>query len=258
MKPSMFLLSLVLILPGGAHAGSAWQEEWERTLGAAKKEGKVTVIADVTADIRDSLTTAFQGKYGIPVEYFGVMGREISPRVSTERNAGRYTWDVYVHGTTTGLTAMVPMAAFDPLEPALIFPDVKDPKNWRGGGLEFVDPGRQLLATSVRQRGIIFVNPNLVNPREFKSYKDLLHPKWRGKIAMDDPTRAGPGQATFTFFYIHPSSAPISSARWRNNRSWCSGIMGKRWTRWARVVFRPSSAQRISSRLPESDREFQW
>jgi iron(III) transport system substrate-binding protein len=142
------------------------------------------------------------------VEYFGVMGREMPPRISAERKAGQYLWDVYVHGTTTGLTAMVPMGAFDALEPALILPEVKDSKNWRGGALEFVDSNKQLLVTSLRQRGIIFVNPNLVKSEEFKSYKDLLNPKWKGKLAMDDPTRSGPGQASFTFFYLHPDLGP--------------------------------------------------
>ena len=99
---------------------------------------------------------------------------------------------------------MIPAGAFDPLEPALIFPDIKDPKTWRGGGLEFLDPNRTLMVMTPFQRGIIFHNPKLVNAKEFKSYKDLLDPKWKGKLIMDDPRRAGPGQATFTFFYLHP------------------------------------------------------
>jgi iron(III) transport system substrate-binding protein len=99
---------------------------------------------------------------------------------------------------------MLPAGAFDPLEPALIFPDVKDPKTWRGGGLEFLDPNRTFMVMTPFQRGIIFYNPKLVNAKEFKSYKDLLDPKWKGKLVMDDPRRAGPGQATFTFFYLHP------------------------------------------------------
>ena len=100
---------------------------------------------------------------------------------------------------------MIPVSCVSILsEPALIFPDVKDPKTWRGGELEFLDPNRTLMVMTPFQRGIIFYNPKLVNPKEFKSYKDLLNPKWKGKLVMDDPRRAGPGQATFTFFYLHP------------------------------------------------------
>ena len=68
----------------------------------------VAVITDVTASIRDALTMSFQSKYGLQVDLFGALGREIPPRVLAERKAGRYLWDVFVHGTTTGLESMIP------------------------------------------------------------------------------------------------------------------------------------------------------
>jgi iron(III) transport system substrate-binding protein len=98
---------------------------------------------------------------------------------------------------------MIPMGAFDPLEPVLMAPDVKDPKSWRSG-MEFLDPNKMLLTMTPFQRGTIFFNPKLATPKEFRSHKDLLDPKWKGKLVLDDPRRAGPGQATLTFFYLHP------------------------------------------------------
>jgi iron(III) transport system substrate-binding protein len=198
-------LLLCAVIPAESRAD--WRDDWNDALRASKKEGKVAVITDVTAAIRDALTISFQEKYGISVELFGALGREVPPRIAAERKAGRYLWDVFVHGTTTGLEAMIPMGAFDPLEPALIVPDVKDPKSWRGG-LEFLDPGKMLLTMTPFQRGTIFYNPKIVNPKEFKSHRDLLEPRWRGKLILDDPRRAGPGQATFTFFYLHPELGP--------------------------------------------------
>ena len=200
----IFALALLLCALAEISFAAEWQSEWETTLAAAKKENAVTVITDVTASIRDALTMSFQSKYGLQVDLFGALGREIPPRVLAERKAGRYLWDVFVHGTTTGLESMIPAGAFDPLEPALIFPDIKDAKNWRGGGLEFLDPSKTLMVMTPFQRGIIFYNSKLVDPKEFKSYKDLLDPKWKGKLILDDPRRAGPGQATLTFFYLHP------------------------------------------------------
>jgi len=58
------------------------------------------------------------------------------------------------------------------------------------------------------QRGTLFINPTQVQPGEIKSYRDLLDPKWKSKMVMNDPRRAGPGQATFTFFYRHPDLGP--------------------------------------------------
>ncbi len=201
---SAFLLLTVFFSAKLGHA----QADWERTLAAAKKEGKVSVITDVTARLRDALTIEFQKKYGISVDLFGSAGREVPPRVAAERKAGQFLWDIYIHGATTALQSMIPMGAFDPLEPALILPDVKDPKTWRGGGIEFLDPGKTVMVMTPFQRGTIFYNSNLVNAKEFTSHKDLLNPKWKGKMVVDDPRRGGPGVATFTFFYLHPDLGP--------------------------------------------------
>ena len=109
-------------------------QEWEKILAAAKKEGKVAVIGPVGADRRDVLVEPFQKKYGITVEYFADRGSGIGPRLSAERGAGQYLWDAAITGTTTGLLSLLPGGMLDPMEPALVLPDVKDPKQWRGGG----------------------------------------------------------------------------------------------------------------------------
>jgi iron(III) transport system substrate-binding protein len=198
----LFALAIVGFNSAGVAA------DWESTLAAAKKEGKVSVITDVTATLRDALTLEFQKKYGITVELLGSSGREVAPRIAAERKAGQFLWDIYIHGSTTALESMIPMGAFDPLEPVLILPDAKDPKMWRGGAIEFLDPGRMVVVMTPFHRGTIFYNPKLVNAKEFTSHKDLLNPKWRGKMVVDDPRRAGPGVATFTFFYLHPELGP--------------------------------------------------
>jgi ABC-type Fe3+ transport system substrate-binding protein len=200
----VFGVLLLAAVSGVAIAGPAWQEEWERVLRAAKSEGKLAMIGPLGTDRRDALTEAFQSKYGITVEYHADAGAGILPRLSAERKAGLYLWDVLVSGTSTVLENLIPNKIVDPLEPTLILPEVKESKNWRGGALEFLDPGRQLLVMTLIQRGTLYVNSNLVNPKEFSSYKDLLDPKWKGKIVGDDPRKSGTGQASFLFFYRHP------------------------------------------------------
>jgi iron(III) transport system substrate-binding protein len=100
------------------------------------------------------------------------------------------------------------MGALDPMDQYLIRDDVRDGKNWRGGEIEFLDPEHRLIVMTPFQRGTLFVNPSQVRQGEIQSYKDLLDPKWRGRMVMNDPRRAGPGLATFTFFYRHPELGP--------------------------------------------------
>src|SRR5437667_10203500 len=116
---------LLLALAGLANAGAPWQEEWERVLQAAKKEDKVALIGPVGADRRDALTIAFEKKYGISVEYHADSGAGILPRLSAERKADRYLWDVVVTGTTTTLENLITARVFDPLEANRILPEIK-------------------------------------------------------------------------------------------------------------------------------------
>jgi iron(III) transport system substrate-binding protein len=182
--------------------------EWDRVLAEAKREGTVAIIGPTGDDRRAALTEGFERQYGITVDYQADAGAGIPPRLTAERGADQYRWDIFIGGTTTGLESLIPMGVFDPLEPALTRPEVKDPAQWRGGALEFVDEGRTLLVMTPFHRGTLFINTAQVQPDEIKSYRDLLEPRWRGRIVSDDPRRAGPGQATFTFFYLHPELGP--------------------------------------------------
>ena len=157
--PRLRLLVSLLVALSAASAPLCFGQEWEKVLAAAKKEGKVAIIGPVGADRRDVLVEPFQKKYGITVEYFADRGSGIGPRLSAERGAGQYLWDVVITGTTTGLLSLLPGGMLDPIEPALVLPDVKDPKQWRGGALDFVDPGKAFPRDDAVPAGHPFCQP---------------------------------------------------------------------------------------------------
>ncbi|HLB29704.1 MAG TPA: hypothetical protein VJM69_06215, partial [Dehalococcoidia bacterium] len=128
-----------------AAAKPAWEQEWEQVLAAARREGKIALAGPSESGLRRALTEPFQKKYGITVEYLAATGSELAPRIKTEREAGQYLWDIHIGGNFTMIQALKPMGALDPLEPALILPEVKEPKNWRGGNLPLVDKDRLIL-----------------------------------------------------------------------------------------------------------------
>jgi len=151
----------------------------------------------------------FQQRYGIAVEYQGFQGPEFPPRVETERGAGQYLWDAFIGGTTSIITALKPIGALDPIQPALILPEVTDLKNWREGRIIFTEKDRLGIVMNPTTSESLFTNPTLMKADEIRSWKDLLDPKWKGKILVGrDPRVAGPGQATFTMFYLHRDLGP--------------------------------------------------
>ena len=189
-------------------AGVAGPPGWDEIVAAAKKEGKLALAGPLGDEVRKALVDPFEKKYGISIEYMAQSGSEFVPRLKAERDAGQYLWDVYVGGTSTPITQFKPMGALDPLEPALMLPEVKDPKGWRDGKLPLVDKDRQVLGMLTYATEAFYYNPTLVKPGEIKSYKDLLDPKWTGKIALFDPSIPGSGDAKFTFLYVQPDLGP--------------------------------------------------
>ncbi|HLY66347.1 MAG TPA: extracellular solute-binding protein, partial [Chloroflexota bacterium] len=101
-------------------------------------------------------------------------------------------------------TGLAPIHAFDPLGPSLMLPEVTDLKNWRGGAYEFSDPDRTQMVMARTLYPTLWVNTNSLKPDEITSYRDFLDPKWKGKFILDDPRRAGPGQALLTLWYLTP------------------------------------------------------
>ena len=50
-------------------------------------------------------------------------------------------------------------------------------------------------------RDLFFVHTAHAKPEEIKSIKDLLNPKWKGKIAIDDPVVYASGLSKAAYFY---------------------------------------------------------
>jgi iron(III) transport system substrate-binding protein len=188
--------------PSAAAAPTDAAAEWEQTVAAAKTEGRLVILGHPTSQIREGLTEGFQRKYPeIKVEYQGLSGAQVSTRVFNERQAGQYLVDLALSGTTTSL-GLIEGGAVDPLPAYLQGPETRDTSNWLGGKLDFADEsGQYNLVFIYNLNTILAYNPGLVARGEVQSYRDLLNPKWRGKIAMNDPRIAGKAASTAAFLY---------------------------------------------------------
>jgi len=166
-------------------------------VAAARVEGKVTVYGIRSPESRDAIINAVKDKYGIDVEFSAGRGSDVATKLIQERRAGLFLGDVYVGGTTTMMNVFKPAGVLDPLEPVMILPEVKDPTVWWGGKHVWIDKDRTSLAYGIGVGQRIARNTDLTRPEELKSYKDLLNPKWKGKIVFNDPTISGTGERWF-------------------------------------------------------------
>jgi ABC-type Fe3+ transport system substrate-binding protein len=198
----LFFLSTAVTLAAAEDGRISWQAEWERTLAAAKKEGKVVAGIPASADLRREIETAFKRRFGLETELMPARGPQNASRIAAEHRAGARYFDALIGGTGTALPlAQAKMLA--PLESTMIVPEVKDPKSWWGGHIwdDNKSTNRFIYSFQAYMNDDLWYNSNLVGAQEIKSYDDLLNPKWKGKIGFLDPRNPGSGYAIWTFLY---------------------------------------------------------
>ena len=188
------LLIASLVAPPSAQPAD-WEKEWNQTLAAAKKEGKVVVMGSADPVVRRELPAKFQARFGIELEYLGGRGGDNTAKITMERRAGVYAVDAIFAGLGNLGGELYMGKMLDPLRPVLILPGVIDPSKWKNGKLWFVDPEEKYILRLYNyiSAGGLYINTQHAKPEDFKSVKGLLNPKWKGKIAVYDPTVSGTG-----------------------------------------------------------------
>jgi iron(III) transport system substrate-binding protein len=182
---------------GAAGAGNLGpvNSEWEQTVAAARAEGKVVVAGPVGEAYR-SVMREFEAKYPeISLEFTGMSGRDLGPRVLTERQAGQRLWDVHVGGTGTMYMTLKPAGVLAELRPTFLLPEVRDDASWHGGvDYGFADVEKKYVyAFLANFTAPVHVNRTSIPVRELSSPRQLIDPKFKGKIVMEDPRAQGAG-----------------------------------------------------------------
>lgn len=146
-----------------------------KTYADAKKEGKVLMFSAFPADALKTVTDAFRADSGIGVDIVRLTTEKLFPRVVAEFAAGKLTAD-FIDLTDLTLTKELAdkgilnrrhrVPSFDAIPPA-----IKDPE---GRWYAFYRPVSS-----------IGVNSAIVKEADQpKIWRDLLDPKWKGKIGL--------------------------------------------------------------------------
>jgi iron(III) transport system substrate-binding protein len=201
---ALFFLLADCPTASAAESKSDWKADWDKTVQAAKKEGQLTVYFWGSPLIMDA--GIFQKAYPeIKVATVQGMGSQLMQRIMAERRGEKFIPDIYIAGIAS-MQVMHKAKVFDPIKSVLTLPEVVDPAKWWRGGQLYADPERSHLFTFAKSPdyGSIAYNSNLVNAKEFRSYWDLVSPRWKGKLAVQDLRGGGPGSTQARFFYYNP------------------------------------------------------
>jgi iron(III) transport system substrate-binding protein len=171
-------------------------------VAAAKAEGGVTVDGPPIDEVRDQIVAGFQKAHGIPVTYISSGTSKSGARVRAERAAGKYLLDVFMSGSDTPTLTFLPAGWLERIEPVLIAPDVADKRKWKDDHLWYVDDAHTILRVQQNVVPELAINTKLVKRGEVTTWKSLLDPKWRGKLAAKDPAGSGAGQSLTSYFYL--------------------------------------------------------
>ena len=147
-------------------------------IAAAKQEGeKAVAYGSLESDTTNAISSAFQKKTGLTMEYWRASATKVLDRALSEYRAGKPLFDVV-------LTNSAPMHI---LLKAHIFARYESPSD-KNFPKDVIDP---FLGPRYRNIviGIVY-NKSGISPADApKSLEDLLKPQYKGKLVMPDPTQ---------------------------------------------------------------------
>jgi ABC-type Fe3+ transport system substrate-binding protein len=113
--------------------------------------------------------------------------------------ANNVTLDVFLGGPG-GYHELRERGELTALKPNLLLPAVYEPASWKNGALKWDDPeGTFMLQTVEWVHCWPAFNSNAIKPETITSWKQLLEPQYKGKIAAIDPRTAGAGLAVAAY-----------------------------------------------------------
>ena len=151
------------------------KEREDRLVEGARKEGGLIWYTSTTAEDSQALIRKFQEQYPfLRVQHFRAPSEKMIERILLESRAGKFNADL-VSLPEIEMNALFKrnlLARYESPEQEVYPPEVRDPRGYWIGMYISAD--------------VLAYNTKLVSPQAApKSYRDLLHPKWKGGIGMD-------------------------------------------------------------------------
>ncbi len=157
-------------------------------LAAAKREGKVVGYGVLIDSQWAALKDVMDKRAGVALENYRAPTAQVVSRFETEKSAGKDLADFFI-AESVYMPALAKEGYLTKLPTAIL---ERVPTKWR-------DPNGYFAVFTLFPQTVIY-NKKLVAPADApKTLEDLLLPKWKGKIAMVDPTL---NETFLRWFYV--------------------------------------------------------
>jgi iron(III) transport system substrate-binding protein len=169
--------------------------DWSAVVAAAKQEGKLVLSTHAGTGYEKYVEVVKKALPDLTIEATTIKASDFTSRVIVEQQNGQFLWDVHMGPVSNVYTVITPANGLDPIKPYLdaLPPDVKDESKWAGGFQLFTDPQNPVtLITEFSDVGGVYVNKDQI-PEGLSKLDDLLDPKYKGKVAVYDPTVSNGG-----------------------------------------------------------------
>lgn len=170
---------------------------WDKNLKSAMQEKKVTIYGSEGGSVREKIVEGFKKRYGLDVEWTSGSPAEISNRIVTERRAGLYIPDIVMFGPTTIHDSLKGLGILQNMDDFILLPEVRDPLQWFESKFPWFNTEHTIIAHSGLLTRLLSINHQIVTQGEITTFEELLNPKWKGKMSINDPTLTGTGQTGF-------------------------------------------------------------
>ena len=107
------------------------QQDWDKLVSAAEKEGEVTIYGQARAGVAKSIHAFTEAYPKIKINFVGGQGSDLSKKVFAERRAGKHLVDVAVGGGPP-MILYHKAGALKSLPEILVSPEVRDQSKWWG------------------------------------------------------------------------------------------------------------------------------
>ncbi len=164
---------------------------WDELVKEGQKEGAVNIYASDVAPVVQPLRDAFKKRFDINLDFTQGRSADVIAKVTAEKRAGLDIADVALVGETAAAMDLKPLEITIPLTDLLVAPEVKNPGNWVGGNLPFLDKEHNIAMFMAMAQPHGIANSDMVKEGDLSSFLDLLKPQWKGKIVLSDPGVAG-------------------------------------------------------------------